>query len=144
MIDDSGVAGGSVKPEIDEQAAQVGSLPNRFKARVRRSRGSASSEALQDAWKRIAGAVYAKISPGTTFESAPIWKRQISGAWDCTWVIGGEDNLIELRKTCAPATNQKGRKVHCLRPGISGTGTRRPEPRRHAQVVDATSAGMSP
>lgn len=75
----------------------VGSLPNRFRARVPAGAGgSACTAALQAAWDRIAGAVFRYI--GSPREVEDRWRAQVRSAWDCIWVVGEPGGLLDLRK----------------------------------------------
>lgn len=70
----------------------VGSLPNRFKARVpddfnpRRCR-----DAIDAAWQGLAHAVWEQfVAPVAHLgrDTQAIWERQVAGFWDVSWVVG--------------------------------------------------------
>lgn len=95
---------GSKKPSgIDDPAASVGSLPNRFKASVPEKFGATKcAEAVIDKWKDVAGNVYNQID--TVLKAAGIaikqtvWKSQIGNHWEIAWAIGEDDALLDMRK----------------------------------------------
>lgn len=70
----------------------VGSLPNRFKARVPEGFDpEMAANAVRKRWRKIADAVRREIL-GDVLDDAStrIWERQISRFWEIAWVLGGE------------------------------------------------------
>ncbi|TVR83507.1 MAG: type III-B CRISPR-associated protein Cas10/Cmr2 [Rhodospirillales bacterium] len=72
----------------------VGSLPNRFKARVPAGFDpGVCRAAIDEAWRRLAEAVWHRVvAPvaGNGRDTALIWQRQIEGFWDVAWVVGDD------------------------------------------------------
>lgn len=87
------------KAAFDNPATRVGSLPNRFTARIPEGvSGQVCAAAIQDAWRSIADAVRRKIDPDGRVIKDDIWNRQVSGLWEFQWVIGEQDHLLDQRK----------------------------------------------
>jgi CRISPR-associated protein Cmr2 len=84
----------------------VGSLPNRFKARVSAGFDPAvCRKAVDDAWQKLAGEVWERfVAPGAAQGNGTqtIWDQQAAGFWETAWVIGppdGNDHTwLERRK----------------------------------------------
>jgi CRISPR-associated protein Cmr2 len=72
----------------------VGSLPNRFKARVPDGFDPKDCRAaVLDAWQRLAGHVWeGHVAPVTPLgnDTEAIWQRQIGGFWETAWVVGAD------------------------------------------------------
>ncbi|MBF0563584.1 MAG: type III-B CRISPR-associated protein Cas10/Cmr2, partial [Alphaproteobacteria bacterium] len=75
----------------------IGSLPNRFKARIidpSCSPGDVCATAIREAWRRVANAVWTefvgKAAVDSGNETRAIWNRQIDNFWEMAWVIGGD------------------------------------------------------
>jgi CRISPR-associated protein Cmr2 len=88
--------GSKVPSSPDDLAASVGSLPNRFKARVPDDfNPGCCAEAVQGKWEAIAATVKAiwqaraKERAGVLF-SDDVWNRQIPAAWEFTWAFAGD------------------------------------------------------
>lgn len=85
-----------------KDAPIIGSLPNRFQARIPEGFDPDSCcEAVQNAWQDIADRVYEKyVFPVEELgcNTRSIWKRQIQSFWDIVWVVGQEPNILDLRK----------------------------------------------
>lgn len=85
-----------------EKHPQVGTLPNRFQARV--PAGFDPREctlAVQTAWERIAGAVWDKYVAPVANKGAgteEIWRRQIENFWEMNWAVGEDNNCLDRRK----------------------------------------------
>ena len=88
------------KPGKNDQAAQVGSLPNRFVVEAEdATAGARAVEAVRDAWQGIAQAVWKEYVKGVASEATEdIWQRQHRSFWDCSWVLGDDDRLLDQRK----------------------------------------------
>jgi CRISPR-associated protein Cmr2 len=76
----------------------IGSLPNRFKARVPGSFDPKQVEtSVRKAWRKVADAIWDKyvqaVSPQDRNTEA-IWQRQICGFWEINWVIGPDPGDI--------------------------------------------------
>ena len=83
----------------DHQAAQVGSLPSRFKATVPADfDGKKCADAVCNRWRQIADKVYMTAAGLEVAISREIWDRQINRFWDCVWVYGNDDALLDVRK----------------------------------------------
>lgn len=80
----------------------IGTLPNRFQAWVPDEfKPNNCARAVEETWQRIAERVYEKyVSPveGAGCNTRTIWNRQILGFWDIVWVLGAEQELLDLRK----------------------------------------------
>src|SRR5579875_3277442 len=70
----------------------VGSLPNRFKARVSHDFDpERCRQAVLDAWRGLANKVWnTAVQPVADRgqDTKEIWDRQVEGFWDMAWVIG--------------------------------------------------------
>ncbi len=90
------------KHKTTERRPLVGTLPNRFQARI--PAGFEPREcvrAVQAAWERVAGVVWNKyVSPvarqGNGTEE--IWQRQVENFWEMNWVVGEDNNCLDRRK----------------------------------------------
>lgn len=80
----------------------IGTLPNRFQARVPNGfEPESCCKAVQDTWQYIADKVYEQyVLPIEDFGygTRSIWKRQIQSFWDIVWVLGEESDILDLRK----------------------------------------------
>jgi CRISPR-associated protein Cmr2 len=85
----------------------VGSLPNRFKARVPEGFDpSLCRAAIDGAWRRLADAVWRRfVGPVADkgSQTQDIWRRQIDGFWETAWVVGldpggGDHAWLDRRK----------------------------------------------
>jgi len=97
--------GGSVHKE-----PSLGTLPNRFRARVPVSFDPVECRtAVMEAWHRIGETVWKDfVAPVAHLgrEVRTTWDRQVDSFWDLTWVLGEEGDLLDRRKnwrTFAPA-----------------------------------------
>lgn len=81
---------------------EIGSLPNRFVARLPKEKsGGDCAAALKREWIRIADEVLKHINRDTKrIESSEgsIWHRQVNNLWECVWVLGEEGYRLEQRK----------------------------------------------
>jgi CRISPR-associated protein Cmr2 len=72
----------------------VGSLPNRFKARVpEHFDPHGCREAIIGAWRGLARAVWERfVAPVAKDgrDTQAIWERQVTGFWDVAWVLGDD------------------------------------------------------
>jgi CRISPR-associated protein Cmr2 len=81
------------------RATMIGSLPNRFAAKVPDDvNGQVCSDAIQTAWKEIANAVCATLNKNKIVINDETWDRQINNLWECQWVLGERDDLLDRRK----------------------------------------------
>lgn len=80
------------RPLAKNPIPRIGSLPNRFKAEVPASfDADLCRQAVQSAWREIADQVWQRyISPVAARGngSQEIWRRQVEGFWDMSWVMG--------------------------------------------------------
>ena len=83
----------------------VGSLPNRFTAKVDGKRpdeiAKSAENAVKKAWNDLADKVwnnYLSAVEKKGNKTKEIWDRQTEGYWQVTWAIGDEDNLLDQRK----------------------------------------------
>lgn len=91
-----------IRPSMSDIAAQVGSLPNRFVAKTTDEKAGANAvgeikrvweeEIAETVWKRY----IARTCPSPATKE--IWDRQIQNTWNCAWVIGDNDTLLDRRK----------------------------------------------
>jgi len=89
------------KPGQTDDASQVGSLPNRFKAEVPDGvDGKVCVEAIAKKWGDIANEVRTELNKllDTAKVDPKIWHRQIDHHWDCAWVISDDDSVLDIRK----------------------------------------------
>jgi CRISPR-associated protein Cmr2 len=82
---------------------EVGSLPNRFKAKVDNPKDVAQLAAceVQRAWEKIGLAVWNNLSEKKvtlTDNIKEIWVRQVENQWEISWAIGDDSYPIEKRK----------------------------------------------
>ncbi|WP_051351097.1 type III-B CRISPR-associated protein Cas10/Cmr2 [Sulfobacillus thermosulfidooxidans] len=81
---------------------QIGSLPNRFVARVPDDfQPLWCVEAIHNQWNVLADAVWHHfIEPVSDLgrDTRAIWDRQITNFWEISWVIGEEPDLLDRRK----------------------------------------------
>lgn len=97
-------------PDPNNPTPQIGSIPNRFKARVATNFDTKNvEEAVNKGWTDLADAVYNKfvadIAKDHGSNTKEIWDRQISNFWEINWVLGdqpeehGEDDRwLDVRK----------------------------------------------
>lgn len=80
----------------------VGSIPNRFLARVPDDfQGEFCVDAVDEAWQTIAGKIWRKyVSPVAVLgrDTEKIWNRQIRNFWEISWAFGEETDLLDRRK----------------------------------------------
>ena len=80
------------KPLESDPTPQIGSLPNRFKARVPDDfEPKRCEQAVKDAWEKVADAVWYKYVFHVAEhgqDTQTIWNRQLKAFWDMAWVIG--------------------------------------------------------
>lgn len=79
-------------------ADEIGSVPNRFKARVPEAFNPQDcSRAVRDAWTGIGEKVWTRAS--LPRESRRIWDRQMMAQWECLWTVADDDRSLVLRKS---------------------------------------------
>lgn len=84
---------------LEDQAAYLGSLPNRFTAGVPEGvDGTNCTETIEKAWQQVTKAVFAIIGDFLQQEQIDVWKKQTKEFWECTWVIGEKTSLLDQRK----------------------------------------------
>jgi len=76
----------------------IGTLPNRFEASASDPMvaARAAEEAVQEAWKRIADAVWDKFVAGVADgggNTKEIWERQVCNFWEISWAVGSIDSM---------------------------------------------------
>lgn len=88
--------------EFTEPFPMIGSLPNRFTAKVPDGfSGADCVEAVNATWRGIADQVWDKyISLVADYGNGTeeIWQRQVSSFWDMSWVMGEQSDLLDRRK----------------------------------------------
>lgn len=88
----------AIEKGVPEHASPpyIGSLPNRFRAKVPTEFDPAEvEEAVRRAWGRAARAVWDKYFAGMSDQgedTEAIWQRQVDGFWEMTWVLEEEGN----------------------------------------------------
>lgn len=84
---------------LEDQAAYLGSLPNRFTVTVPEGvDGTTCTKAIDQAWLQVTKAVFAIIGDYLQQEQIDVWKKQTKEFWECTWVIGEKISLLDQRK----------------------------------------------
>lgn len=89
------------KPDSSWEGPLVGSLPNRFQAKIPSNlKPETICNAVNKAWLQVARAVRKKVFPdGFPSEATKkIWNRQVKNFWEITWVIGDDHLLLRHRK----------------------------------------------
>ncbi|MHB1654589.1 MAG: type III-B CRISPR-associated protein Cas10/Cmr2, partial [Desulfitobacteriaceae bacterium] len=89
-----------------ESDSNVGTLPNRFKARIPQGfEPQVCVRAVQERWRKIADMVWQKFMepcaaelPEINTTSHAIWQRQVENFWDMAWVVGKDNDLLDRRK----------------------------------------------
>lgn len=80
----------------------IGSIPNRFTARVPEGfTGAVCVAAVHKAWQGIADAIWENyIAPVANYGQGTeaIWSRQVAHFWQMSWVMGTGHELLEQRK----------------------------------------------
>lgn len=78
----------------------IGSLPNRFKAKLPENFHPARCvEAVTAAWERLAREVwdrYVREAARYGKETEVIWQRQVDNFWDIAWVVSSEEDCNDL------------------------------------------------
>lgn len=108
-----------------EATSEHATAPNRFLAQfdsesAAASAGRAAQAALQDAWKRIANAVWhrfiEKQAAPQGHGTAAIWQRQITGFWNIAWVVTDKDDTsaLDRRKNWQTHWPQEEGGDHCV------------------------------
>ncbi len=85
----------------DKELPKIGSLPNNFIAEVPVDfDGKVAVDAVQDAWKALADAVWQKDKLDAAGVSRDLWDNQIKSFWDMAWVVAGSDDgkVLAMRK----------------------------------------------
>ncbi|MCK5904087.1 MAG: type III-B CRISPR-associated protein Cas10/Cmr2, partial [Gammaproteobacteria bacterium] len=87
-----------------------GSIPNRFKAEINAIDGfdpDAVTQAVLKAWRVLADTIWQadiqplKLKKGQKDQTKAIWKRQINGFWDMSWIITdsfSDSSVLDQRK----------------------------------------------
>ncbi|MDI6879691.1 MAG: type III-B CRISPR-associated protein Cas10/Cmr2 [Desulfitobacteriaceae bacterium] len=91
---------------MDVPDPTVGTLPNRFKARIPQNFDPrVCVQAVQEHWQKIADVVWQKFMepcaaelPEINTTVHQIWQRQVTNFWDMAWVVGTDDDLLDRRK----------------------------------------------
>jgi CRISPR-associated protein Cmr2 len=87
------------KADKTNPAVRIGSLPNRFTAKVPDNvDGKVCEEAVEKAWRSISDAVLNKIDLHRRKIDTSTWRRQIDNFWEYQWVLGEETYLLDQRK----------------------------------------------
>jgi CRISPR-associated protein Cmr2 len=125
------IRGKSTPTRIDDAAASVGSLPNRFKASVpEKFDAKKCAEAVIDKWKDVAGKVYSQLdnvlkAAGIAIKQ-DVWASQVENQWEIAWAVGEDDALLDMRKnfrTHVPPPEEDEKCTVCgERQEVSGKG----------------------
>lgn len=93
-------------------AKSLGTLPNRFTARIPENQNpSAYEKVIQDHWIKVADAVRIKIDPSKSLIDDKFWIRQINNHWEFAWVTGEESSLDSRKNLRLPSpTEESGEK----------------------------------
>lgn len=98
----------------------LGSLPNAFKAIVPNDFDPrACDEALQEAWRRVAEAVWTRFVAGSArlgSSTQAIWQRQVDGFWETSWVLVSEEDAAAEEGWLARRKNWRTH-MHAPEPG---------------------------
>ncbi len=88
--------------ESTNEQPLVGTLPNRFQALVPEDfNPSECTQAVQQAWERIAGMVWERFVAPVAEKGAgteEIWRRQVKGFWEMNWAFGDDGSCLDRRK----------------------------------------------
>lgn len=79
----------------------IGSLPNNFIAQVNQGfDGDIATQAVQQAWKALADAVWVHDKLERAGVNCDLWNTQIQGFWDTAWVVADSDDakVLAMRK----------------------------------------------
>ncbi len=82
----------------------IGSLPNRFKARLEPGAdrvGAMCRQAVADAWRGLAVKVWSCFLAPVAHHgqgTETIWNRQISAFWETSWVVADDTSALDSRK----------------------------------------------
>ena len=82
-------------------ASRLGSVPNRFTAKLITQTGDDYKDRIENNWVDIANAVKDYLQHrGLTFDQRleTLWNKQITGLWEHQWVVGEESYLLDQRK----------------------------------------------
>ena len=92
------------KQNQGEEPPSIGTIPNRFSSSVPAGfDGQKVAQAVQDAWKKLADAVWQRDLASITNENQKkIWDEQIGKFWEISWVLVPDSqknmNLLDRRK----------------------------------------------
>lgn len=83
----------------NHSATRIGSLPNRFTAKVPAGlTGEDAAEAITASWRKIADNVRNLLNKNKNVIDIHTWDRQINDFWEFQWVMGESDSLLDQRK----------------------------------------------
>ena len=121
--------------QVTAKKTAVGGIPNRFELRFEAEdsqqqaidAANAATKAFQEAWNRIAQAVFDKYITNDVCQKGrgteQIWRRQVDNFWEITWVVGqpGDEEktigrLAAMRKNFrnVPASEESGVKCSLM------------------------------
>ena len=85
-----------------EKQPHVGTLPNRFQARIPEDfNPNECALAVQKAWEKIADRVWKRfVAPAAEKGSGTeeIWRRQVENFWEMNWAVGEDNSCLDRRK----------------------------------------------
>ncbi|PCH54244.1 MAG: type III-B CRISPR-associated protein Cas10/Cmr2 [Flavobacteriaceae bacterium] len=116
-----------------EKPPKIGSLPNNFIAQVPEGfDGNVAVNAVQDAWKALADAVWKEDKLEDAGVRRDLWDEQIENFWDMAWVVADSDDaaVLAMRKnwrTYMPPESQ-GDKCTMMGEWQELSGADRPKP----------------
>lgn len=91
-----------LKGEPMQQRPAIATLPNRFQAEVPSEFDpDVCVQEIHRAWGAIADAVWRRYVAPVAVQgngTAEIWRRQVAGFWEISWVLGDDPGLLERRK----------------------------------------------
>lgn len=91
-----------LRGEPVSQGPAIATLPNRFQAEVPSGFDPAvCAQEIQRAWEAVAEAIWRRyVGPVAAYGrgTAEIWRRQVGGFWEISWVLGEDPELLDRRK----------------------------------------------
>lgn len=93
------------KEGTSKERLWIGSLPNRFKAKIpEQFDPKMCTRRVMEHWRTISEAVWnyvfakQQLTSKRTEEIREIWDRQVNGFWDIAWAIGDDSDVLDRRK----------------------------------------------
>ncbi|PIQ31298.1 MAG: type III-B CRISPR-associated protein Cas10/Cmr2 [Zetaproteobacteria bacterium CG_4_9_14_3_um_filter_49_83] len=121
-----------------KEPPKIGSLPNNFIARVDADfNGNVAVNAVQQAWRDLADAVWDKDKLAEAGVNKQLWDSQIGSFWDMAWVVADSDDAAVLaqRKNWRSYMPPKSLGDKCTMMGEwqELSGADRPNPKQQAK-----------